>query len=107
MLPALLNLPLLWLTFLQIEQFVYASPHDNKSWELFDEMIAVAEEFYQSLGIPYHIVNIVSGTPCAPKSCITLFCMPNGLVPHGLHGKKPPVKQTFSGGLLRGAEAAS
>ncbi|NWS78726.1 SYSC protein, partial [Crotophaga sulcirostris] len=47
---------------LQIEQFVYASPHDNKSWEMFDEMIATAEEFYQSLGIPYHIVNIVSGS---------------------------------------------
>jgi len=45
----------------QIEQFVYASPHDNKSWETFDEMIATAEEFYQSLGIPYRIVNIVSG----------------------------------------------
>lgn len=47
---------------LQIEQFVYSSPHDNKSWEMFDEMITTAEEFYQSLGIPYHIVNIVSGT---------------------------------------------
>lgn len=46
---------------LQIEQFVYSSPHDNKSWEMFDEMITTAEEFYQSLGIPYHIVNIVSG----------------------------------------------
>ncbi|XP_006034431.1 serine--tRNA ligase, cytoplasmic [Alligator sinensis] len=48
--------------FEKIEQFVYASPHDNKSWEMFDEMIATAEEFYQSLGIPYHIVNIVSGS---------------------------------------------
>ncbi|XP_033008389.1 serine--tRNA ligase, cytoplasmic [Lacerta agilis] len=48
--------------FEKIEQFVYASPHDNKSWEMFDEMIAAAEEFYQSLGIPYHIVNIVSGS---------------------------------------------
>ena len=28
---------------------------------MFDEMIATAEEFCQSLGIPYHIVNIVSG----------------------------------------------
>lgn len=28
---------------------------------MFDEMIATAEDFYQSLGIPYHIVNIVSG----------------------------------------------
>ncbi|MBN3289121.1 SYSC protein, partial [Polypterus senegalus] len=48
--------------FEKIEQFVYASPHDNKSWEMFDEMIATAEEFYQSLGIPYRIVNIVSGS---------------------------------------------
>ncbi|XP_029856651.1 serine--tRNA ligase, cytoplasmic, partial [Aquila chrysaetos chrysaetos] len=47
--------------FEKIEQFVYASPHDNKSWEMFEEMIATAEDFYQSLGIPYHIVNIVSG----------------------------------------------
>ena len=50
---------------MQIEQFVYSSPHDNKSWEMFEEMIATAEEFYQSLGIPYHIVNIVSGI-CLP-----------------------------------------
>ncbi|NXD88555.1 SYSC protein, partial [Halcyon senegalensis] len=48
--------------FEKIEQFVYASPHDNKSWEMFEEMIATAEDFYQSLGIPYHIVNIVSGS---------------------------------------------
>ncbi|XP_002715854.1 serine--tRNA ligase, cytoplasmic isoform X1 [Oryctolagus cuniculus] len=48
--------------FEKIEQFVYSSPHDNKSWEMFEEMIATAEEFYQSLGIPYHIVNIVSGS---------------------------------------------
>uniref|UniRef100_A0A8D0UI66 serine--tRNA ligase n=1 Tax=Sus scrofa TaxID=9823 RepID=A0A8D0UI66_PIG len=48
--------------FEKIEQFVYSSPHDNKSWEMFEEMIGTAEEFYQSLGIPYHIVNIVSGS---------------------------------------------
>ncbi|KAJ8257279.1 hypothetical protein GJAV_G00183900 [Gymnothorax javanicus] len=47
--------------FEKIEQFVFSSPHDNKSWEMFDEMIGTAEEFYQSLGIPYRIVNIVSG----------------------------------------------
>lgn len=47
---------------LQIEQFVFASPHDNKSWDVFEEMIKTAEDFYQSLGIPYRIVNIVSGT---------------------------------------------
>uniref|UniRef100_A0A8C5M8X8 serine--tRNA ligase n=1 Tax=Leptobrachium leishanense TaxID=445787 RepID=A0A8C5M8X8_9ANUR len=48
--------------FEKIEQFVFASPHDNKSWEMFDEMIQTAEMFYQELGIPYRIVNIVSGS---------------------------------------------
>lgn len=28
---------------------------------MFDEMIGTAEEFHQTLGIPYRIVNIVSG----------------------------------------------
>lgn len=47
--------------FEKVEQFVLTSPHDNKSWEMMDEMIGNAEEFCQSLGIPYRIVNIVSG----------------------------------------------
>lgn len=47
--------------FEKVEQFVLTSPHDNKSWETMDEMIANAEHFYQSLGIPYRVVNIVSG----------------------------------------------
>ena len=45
----------------QIEQFVLTSPHDNKSWEMFDQMIKNAEDFTNALGIPYRIVNIVSG----------------------------------------------
>lgn len=47
--------------FEKVEQFVLTSPHDNKSWEMMDEMIGNAEHFYQALGIPYRIVNIVSG----------------------------------------------
>nr|6BLJ_A Chain A, Serine-tRNA ligase [Naegleria fowleri]6BLJ_B Chain B, Serine-tRNA ligase [Naegleria fowleri]6BLJ_C Chain C, Serine-tRNA ligase [Naegleria fowleri] len=47
--------------FEKIEQFVVTSPKDNKSWEMFDEMIGNSEAFYQSLGIPYRVVNIVSG----------------------------------------------
>lgn len=47
--------------FEKIEQFVLTSPHDNESWKMMDEMIANAEEFCQTLGIPYRIVNIVSG----------------------------------------------
>ena len=31
--------------FVQVEQFVITSPHDNKSWEAMDEMIGNAEEF--------------------------------------------------------------
>jgi len=47
--------------FEKVEQFVLTSPHDNKSWEMMDEMIGNAESFYQILGIPYRVVNIVSG----------------------------------------------
>eukprot|EP00118_Oscarella_pearsei_P025434 m.308174 g.308174 ORF g.308174 m.308174 type:complete len:487 (+) comp43501_c0_seq1:50-1510(+) len=47
--------------FEKIEQFCLTSPHDRKSWETMDEMIGNAEGFFQSLGIPYRIVNIVSG----------------------------------------------
>jgi len=45
--------------FNKIEQFVYSSP--ESSWEAFDEMISTAEDFYQLLGIPYRVINIVSG----------------------------------------------
>lgn len=47
--------------FEKVEQFVLTSPFDDESWKMMDEMIANAEEFCQSLGIPYRIVNIVSG----------------------------------------------
>lgn len=47
--------------FEKVEQFVLTSPHDNKSWEMMEEMIGNAENFCQSLGIPYRVVNIVSG----------------------------------------------
>lgn len=66
----------------QIEQFVYSSPHDNKSWEIFEEMMATAEEFYQSLGIPYHIVNIVSGRgSCATEGRGGPHLLPSMAVP--------------------------
>lgn len=43
----------------QIEQFLLTDP--EKSWEAFDDMIAVSEEFYKSLGLPYQVISIVSG----------------------------------------------
>lgn len=59
----------------QIEQFVLTSPFENKSWEMFDEMINNAEEFNKLLGIPYRIVNIVSGKSSQKFSfCLAAFC---------------------------------
>lgn len=45
--------------FEKVEQFCIT--HPDKSWEMFDVMIGNAEAFYQSLGIPYRVVGIVSG----------------------------------------------
>lgn len=45
--------------FEKIEQFVITSPKD--SWEMHETMLEYAEEFHKSLGLPYQVVNIVSG----------------------------------------------
>jgi len=44
--------------FEKVEQFAVTSPHD--SWKVFERFITTAEKFYQSLGIPYRVVNIGS-----------------------------------------------
>ncbi|KAI4288033.1 MAG: hypothetical protein L6R35_002708 [Caloplaca aegaea] len=44
--------------FEKIEQFLITKPEN--SWTAFDQMISVSEEFYQSLGLPYQVVSIVS-----------------------------------------------
>jgi len=45
--------------FEKVEQFCITEP--EKSWEMLDSMLAASEEFYQSLGLPYRVVAIVSG----------------------------------------------
>ncbi|KAI0246122.1 serine-tRNA ligase [Lactifluus subvellereus] len=45
--------------FEKVEQFCITEP--EKSWDMFDSMVAASEGFYQSLGIPYRVVAIVSG----------------------------------------------
>ncbi|KAK9363500.1 hypothetical protein V1527DRAFT_471252 [Lipomyces starkeyi] len=45
--------------FEKIEQFVLTEP--EKSWEEFDRMIGLSEDFYRSLKLPYRVVAIVSG----------------------------------------------
>ncbi len=45
--------------FNKVEQFIYCRPED--SWELHEELLKNAEDFYQMLGLPYHVVNICTG----------------------------------------------
>ncbi|KAK8186981.1 seryl-tRNA synthetase [Phyllosticta capitalensis] len=45
--------------FEKIEQFLITKP--DASWEAFESMMATAEEFYQTLKLPYEVVAIVSG----------------------------------------------
>lgn len=47
--------------FEKVEQFVIVEGDIEKSKAMQEEMILAAEEFYQSLGFPYHVINIVSG----------------------------------------------
>lgn len=45
--------------FEKVEQFCLTTP--EKSWEMHEEMIKMAGEFYQNLQLPYRVINIVSG----------------------------------------------
>lgn len=47
--------------FEKVEQFIVCSGEDGDSWVMLEEMLKNAEDFYQQLGLPYHVVNIVSG----------------------------------------------
>jgi len=47
--------------FDKVEQFVVCEGELEVSQKMQEEMILAAEEFYQSLGIAYRVVNIVSG----------------------------------------------
>ncbi|MBW0464618.1 hypothetical protein O181_004333 [Austropuccinia psidii MF-1] len=55
--------------FEKVEQFCITDP--NNSWEMFNEMLDNSEAFYQSLGIGYRVVGIVSGAlnNAAAKKC--------------------------------------
>jgi seryl-tRNA synthetase len=45
--------------FEKVEQFVIT--HPDKSWEMHEEMLGQCKVFTESLGLPYRVVNIVSG----------------------------------------------
>ena len=57
--------------FEKVEQFVVTSPEGDESKKMQEEMIGNCKEFYQSLGIPYRVVNMVSGAlnDAAAKKC--------------------------------------
>lgn len=45
--------------FEKVEQFIVCKPEESP--EMLDSMVEIAREFYETLEIPYRIVNIVSG----------------------------------------------
>ncbi len=45
--------------FEKIEMFIYSKPEE--SWKLHEELIKIAEKFWQSLELPYRVVNICTG----------------------------------------------
>ncbi len=45
--------------FNKVEQFVFCRPED--SWKIHEELLKNEEEIFQSLGIPYRVVNICTG----------------------------------------------
>lgn len=45
--------------FTKVEQFVFCKP--DESWKIHEELLANAEEIFQNLGLPYHVVNICTG----------------------------------------------
>lgn len=52
--------------FEKVEQFVFSKPED--SWSEHENLIRNAEEFFQSLGIPYRVVNVCAGELGAPAA---------------------------------------
>ncbi len=45
--------------FQKLEQFCVTKPEE--SWDMFNKMINISKDFYQSLGLSFRIINIVSG----------------------------------------------
>lgn len=52
--------------FNKLEMYAYALP--EKSHEIHEQLLAIEEEIWQSMQIPYHIINIASGDLGAPAS---------------------------------------
>ena len=54
------------LGFNKLVLYAYSLP--EKSREVHDKLLAIEEELWQSIGIPYHVINIASGDLGAPAA---------------------------------------
>ncbi len=45
--------------FEKVEMFIFSTPEE--SWELHEELLSNVEEFFQSLKLPYRVVNVCTG----------------------------------------------
>ena len=52
--------------FNKLEMYVFCLP--EKSKEIHEEILAIEEEIWQGLGIPYHVINIAAGDLGAPAA---------------------------------------
>lgn len=52
--------------FNKLEMYAYTLP--EKSAEMHEQILAIEEELWQSLGIPYHVINIAAGDLGAPAA---------------------------------------
>lgn len=52
--------------FNKLEMYAYTTP--EQSVEVHEKILAIEEELWQAIGIPYHVINIASGDLGAPAS---------------------------------------
>lgn len=52
--------------FNKLEMYAFTLPEDSK--EMHERILAIEEELWQSIGIPYHVINIASGDLGAPAA---------------------------------------
>lgn len=52
--------------FNKLEMYAYATPEQSK--EIHDKLLSIEEELWQTIGIPYHVINIASGDLGAPAA---------------------------------------
>jgi len=52
--------------FNKLEMYVFTLPEASK--EMHERILAIEEELWQSIGVPYHVINIASGDLGAPAA---------------------------------------